>query len=141
MPLNHHKFCAFFFYFCSAFHFLIQWTHWPPFLKCGQMISGYLLELEILLVFNEEDSDCCCWDFTEAAYSSYCLKLVFYTCNIYNSSAFDYCYSFNEFNNAVSSAIYWSFLLSFVLFSSNVFSVLLVSYWLFVKFTFAFFNS
>ncbi len=47
--------CCSSFFFC--FHALMQCTHWPPFLKCGQIIYGYLLDLEILLSFKNEDYD------------------------------------------------------------------------------------
>jgi len=59
----------------------MQWTHFPPFLKWGQITSGYLLELEILLVFKDENCDCWAedWaeDLTEKANKSCYLKPVF----------------------------------------------------------------
>lgn len=88
-----------FFFFCSAFHALMQWTHWPPFLKWGQTMSGYLLDLDILLSLRDAGTD---WDFCESAYSNSCFKLLFSMLSIYSSSELLEFSIFKELSKAVN---------------------------------------
>ena len=60
---SYHICCSFFLFLCYAFHAFMQCTHCPPFLKCVQITSGYLLDFDILLSFKDDDYDFCdLWD-------------------------------------------------------------------------------
>lgn len=102
--LVHHNYCYFLSFFCSAFQALMQWTHWPPFLKWGQITFGYLLDVEILL----SASDGSCEALTELACSSSCFKPAFSMCSSSSYSWWALFSNFSEFIKAVSSDIYIS---------------------------------
>ena len=46
---SYHTFYPFFLLFSESFHALIQFLHFPPFLKCEQSTKGYLLDFELVL--------------------------------------------------------------------------------------------
>lgn len=135
--LVHHNYCYFLSFFCSAFQALMQWTHWPPFLKCGQITFGYLLVVETLL----SASDGYCEALAELARSNSCFKPAFSMCNISSYSWWALLSNLSEFIKAVSSDIYMSLPCTVYWYAATYFAFLLLSSCRAANFVFKSFNS
>lgn len=102
--INYQIICSFLSFFCSFFQALMQWTHFPPFLKWGHTTYGYLLVFDKWLKSSaEETTD----DWFIASYN-YFFNPIFYSVKVSISSAVASASNFMFFNKMVNSPIYLS---------------------------------